>query len=322
MKDVLISVIIPCYKVEKYLFMCVESILTQTYKNLEILLVDDGSPDRCGEICDEYAKKDYRVKVIHKKNGGVSDARNVAIDIAQGEYITFVDSDDYVTPDYVESLYNLIVMNGAQMSVTRCLPFKEGTKPLRTNKAIKTKVFDRNEAIANMFYQKGFDTAPWSKMYHRSLFDTGIRYPKGWIYEDLAITYKLIQRCSCIAFSSYKNYYYLLRNNSTEGSSFKAAKFECCIKIISQLEEDKLSMPISIQKGMECRIVSFAFHILLEIPKEQKDMRGQLFDIIKKYRYKVLFDGNARKKARMACLLSFMGMGVIDYFSRHGKSRK
>lgn len=322
MENILISVIIPCYKVEDYIRTCVDSIIIQTYKNLEIFLVDDGSPDRCGEICDEYAKKDHRIKVIHKKNGGLSDARNVAIDVAQGEYITFVDSDDYVTPDYVESLYNLIVGNNAQMSVTWCLSFKEGTQPIQTDEVINTKVFNANEAIANMFYQKDFDNAAWAKMYHRSLFDTGIRYPKGWIYEDLATTYRLMQHCSRIAFSNYKNYYYLLRNNSIEGAPFKVSKFECCVKIISQLEKDKISMPILIQKGMECRIVSFAFHILLEIPKEQIEIRRRMFDVIKKYRCHVLFDKNARKKARVASLLSFISMSAVDSLAKYGKLRK
>ena len=113
----LISVIVPVYKVENYLDKCVESILVQTYKNLEILLVDDGSPDRCGEMCDEYAKADSRIKVVHKKNGGLSDARNVALDAMTGEYVAFVDSDDTIAKDYIEVLYGLIEKCQAQMSV-------------------------------------------------------------------------------------------------------------------------------------------------------------------------------------------------------------
>ena len=98
----LISIVIPVYKVELYLEKCIESIINQTYKNLEIIIVDDGSPDNCPQICDEYSKKDKRIKVIHKENGGLSDARNAGIDIATGKYIAFVDSDDYVSDDYVE----------------------------------------------------------------------------------------------------------------------------------------------------------------------------------------------------------------------------
>ena len=111
----LISVIVPCYNVEEYLPKCIESILNQTYRNLEILLVDDGSPDNCGRICDEYAAKDSRIRIIHKKNGGLSDARNAALDVMTGEYVTFIDSDDYVSDDYVEYLYKIIKESGVKI---------------------------------------------------------------------------------------------------------------------------------------------------------------------------------------------------------------
>ena len=113
----LISIIVPVYNVEAYLAKCVDSILAQTYTNLEIILVNDGSSDGCGRICDEYAKQDKRIKVIHKQNGGLSDARNVAIDVATGEFITFIDSDDYVTDDYIMTLYSLIEKYGRRLKV-------------------------------------------------------------------------------------------------------------------------------------------------------------------------------------------------------------
>ena len=113
----LISVIVPIYKVEKYLAICVDSLLRQSYGNLEVILVDDGSPDECPAICDKYQNKDNRIKVIHKKNGGLSDARNVGLDIAQGEYVAFVDSDDFVDEDYIYKLYNALQQNGTSIAV-------------------------------------------------------------------------------------------------------------------------------------------------------------------------------------------------------------
>ena len=104
----LISIVIPIYKVEQYLRRCIDSVICQTYKNIEIILIDDGSPDNCGKLCDEIKKKDNRIKVIHKSNGGLSDARNCGINIATGKYITFIDSDDYVTEDYIEYMYRLL----------------------------------------------------------------------------------------------------------------------------------------------------------------------------------------------------------------------
>ncbi|WP_138301689.1 glycosyltransferase family 2 protein [Bacteroides ovatus] len=318
----LISVIIPCYKVEKYLPKCIDSIIEQTYENLEVFLVNDGSPDRCGLICDEYAQKDTRIKVIHKKNGGLSDARNVAIDIAKGEYITFVDSDDYVANDYIESLYKLILKNDAQMSITRCISFLEGAQPVNIRLTKKVKVFNACNALISLFYQKDFDNAAWAKMYHCSLFKSGVRYPKGWLYEDLPTTYRLMMLCNKIVFSSYENYYYLLRRDSIEGAPFKLQKYESCMKIIHQIEEDRKQMHPAIQKSMDCRIVSFAFHILIEIPKEHIEMRMNLFRIIKEYRTRVLFDSCARRKTRIACLLSFGGIFLVSLMANCSKSRK
>lgn len=322
MNKPLISIIVPCYNVEQYIHKCVDTILDQTYDNLEIFLVDDGSPDNCGEICDEYAKKDARIKVIHKQNGGLSDARNVAIDVALGEYIVFVDSDDFVASDYVETLYRLVNENDAQMGVTWHKCFDEGTEPeYDTHKGKIVKVLERDDALASMFYQKDFDTAAWAKIYRRNLFE-GIRYPKGWLFEDLPTTYRLIMKCKRVAFTNYMSYFYLIRHNSIEGAPFKPAKYESCRKIINQLKHDCAFMPTNkIQKAMNCRIVSFLFHILLDIPKDHEDMRRDLITEIKHLRWKVLFDRQARKKARIACLLTSFGTKAIDLLAEKGKSR-
>ena len=133
----LISIIVPVYNVEAYLAKCVDSILAQTYTNLEIILVNDGSSDGCGRICDEYAKQDKRIKVIHKQNGGLSDARNVAIDVATGEFITFIDSDDYVTDDYIMTLYSLIEKYECKVSIALYNTFVEGSKPKVVNRVYR-----------------------------------------------------------------------------------------------------------------------------------------------------------------------------------------
>ena len=321
MKQPLISVIVPCYNVEEYLPKCIESILSQTYRNLELFLVDDGSPDRSGEICDEYAVRDKRIKVIHKENGGLSDARNAALDVMTGEYVTFVDSDDYVAPDYVELLYKLIAENDVRLSVTGFRTFAENTSPEIGNYPVTERVLGTVEALTEMFYQRAFDTSAWAKMYHRSLFSDGIRYPKGWLYEDLSVTYRLMMKCDRIAFGDYRSYFYLLRDTSIEGAPFKPPKYESCVKIIRELEADKAKMPRQVQRALDCRIVSFAFHILSEVPQEEKEMRRRLAAIIKHRRIQVLLDGKARKKARMACLLSMGGMWPFYLLARYGKLR-
>lgn len=321
-KKPLISVIVPCYNVEPYVSKCIESIINQSYITLEIILVDDGSSDNSGKICDEFAQKDNRITVIHKKNGGLSDARNVGIEIAKGEYFTFIDSDDYITDDYIDSLYELIVTYQAQMSISVFNSFYEGSVPTKDNrKTSLSKVFNSEEALITMFYQKDFDNNACAKLYHRSLFNN-IRFPKGKLYEDLATTYLLIQQCKKIAYTNYKNYYYLLRSNSIEGAPFKPIKLESCIEITNQLVTDSHSMSKNVAKALNCRIISFLFHILLEIPQDQKQLRQPLLKKIKELRLGVLLDRNARIKARIACLLSYGGYSIVQNLSHKALSRK
>ncbi len=306
----LISIIVPIYKVEKYLNRCLDSIINQTYKDLEIILVDDGSPDNCGRICDEYELKDNRIKVIHKENGGLSDARNVAIDIAKGEYITFIDSDDYVTIDYVESLYNIINKYNAEMSISLPNSFKEGTIPAEYIESKKEKIFDPRMAVSTMFYQELFDNYAWAKLYHKSLFDN-IRYPKGLLFEDLPTTYKLMFKCKTIVFINYKNYYYLQRNDSIEGGAFNKEKYESALTVIEMMEKDPDIHLI--HKSYLCRKISFLFHILLQVPNGNPIAKF-LFEEIKKYRFSVITNPKARKKSRLACILSYFGLNTMSYF--------
>ena len=211
--------------------------------------------------------------------------------------------------------------SNVDMAIEWFQTFYEGTDPIADTLDRKREViFSSEEALINMFYQHDFDTNAWAKLYKRTLFED-IRYPKGWLYEDLPTTYQLIQKCKKVVFSDYKSYYYLLRNNSIEGSPFKPQKYESCIKIIQQLEQDRHSMSANVQKALDCRIVSFAFHILLEIPNTHNNMRNNLLNIIKNKRKKVLLDNKARKKTRIACLLTFIGMWAIDILADYGKSR-
>lgn len=319
--DDLISIIVPIYNVEQYLDRCVQSILKQTYTNLEIFLVDDGSPDGCGAMCDDYAKNDNRIKVIHKKNGGLSDARNVAIDVATGEYIAFVDSDDYVSADYVETLYRLCKKYQCKVSVASFQTFLEDSEPvLLSNKEYHEDCQSAIEAIEQMFYQEKFDTAAWAKLYHRSLFDTGIRYPKGLLYEDLPTTYLLMAESDKVAFCNRFVYYYLLRSNSIEGSEFCPRKMDSALKIFDMMEEHR-ELISKVQKAFNCRMMSFSFHLLLKMPKgyEHKDI---LCNRIKSIRLSVILDGRARKKARAAGILSYLGMKNVKRIFRFIDRRK
>ena len=211
----LISVIVPVYKVENYLHKCVDSIINQTYKNLEIILVDDESPDNCPKICDDYAKRDSRIKVIHKKNGGLSSARNAGLDIAKGKYIEFVDSDDYIDIEMISVLYNLLIQNQADMSICSLQYVGENEKKLTNPKVnLKDCVLD-NKKLLQKLYEDGsvYYVVACNKLYNSSLFE-GIRYPIGKIHEDEAIIHDIFLRCKKVAVTSLRYYMYYQRGNS------------------------------------------------------------------------------------------------------------
>ncbi len=213
----LISVIVPVYKVEDYLDKCVESIVAQTYTNLEIILVDDGSPDRCGEMCDEWAKKDSRIRVIHKENGGLSDARNAGMDIASGEYIAFVDSDDWIHPCFIDSLRRVVKEHGAQIAACG-VRFVYGDRDTAEEKEIASAVvYTAEQALETLIYGKGFRAVAWNKLYHRSLVENE-RFPVGKYHEDEYFSYKIIGKADKLAFVETEMYYYLQRSSGIMGS--------------------------------------------------------------------------------------------------------
>ena len=221
MEKDLISVIVPVYKVEKYLEKCIESIIKQTYTNLQIILVDDGSPDNCGKICDEYAKKDLRIEVIHKANGGLSDARNVGISKAKGRYIGFVDSDDYIKEDMYEILLNLIKKYDADVSICNLYDVIDGNECIR-NKENGIREYSRLDIFKEVLLDKNIQSYAWNKLYEKELFDE-IKYPIGKKYEDIGTTFYLFEKCNKIVVTSEPEYYYLKRadslvNNVTEST--------------------------------------------------------------------------------------------------------
>lgn len=224
-EDILVSVIVPVYKVEAYLGRCVDSILSQTHRNLEVILVDDGSPDRCGEICDEYAQKDPRICVIHKENGGLSSARNAGIDIAKGQYLEFVDSDDWIEPDAVESLLSAALQHQAELVIGGRWDVKEqtGEKTLGLCPE-RTETVPAEEAVRRIFRWDNCDSAAWDKLYHRRLFSQ-IRYPYGVICEDVPVTYLIAFDAGKVTFLNKPIYNYLHRQGSITNSRVSEKNF-------------------------------------------------------------------------------------------------
>lgn len=211
--NLLVSVIVPIYKVEKYIDRCIKSIVNQTYHNIEIILVDDGSPDNCPTICNNWEKKDSRIKVIHKLNGGLSDARNLGLNMANGAYISFVDSDDFVAPDFIETMITDIKNYNAQIACIGYLEFQD-TKDIitETNENTITE-YDHFNAIKELFSSDTFCNYAWNKLYLKELFNN-ITFPIGKKMEDLGTTYLLMEKCERITYNTKKLYYYYQRNDS------------------------------------------------------------------------------------------------------------
>lgn len=215
----LITVVVPIYKTEKYLRECVDSILNQSYKNLEILLIDDGSPDQCGEICDNYQKADSRIKVIHQKNQGLSGARNAAIDIAKGKYITFVDSDDWISDNMIESLYEYMQNKKVQMTVCSFESFFEDGTAISSNLETCVYIYSKEKALDCFLFNDYLTPCVCGKLYAIDLWKN-VRCPEGKLFEDQFTTYKLIDLCEKIVFTTMPMYHYRKHSDSIGHSTF------------------------------------------------------------------------------------------------------
>ncbi len=204
-----LSVIIPVYRTEKYLKKCIDSVLGQDYSELEVILVDDGSDDSCGEICDKYAEKDSRVRVIHKENGGLSDARNKGLDISTGEYVTFVDSDDYIEED----MYSYMMKEKGESDIVCCSHFT--VTDGKRNKAIafsEKKLFTPDEAVHEILKDRELKNYVWNKIFARKLFST-VRFPVGMNFEDIPVTAELFSMANSVCVLPDAKYNYVMRSD-------------------------------------------------------------------------------------------------------------
>lgn len=218
-----ISIIIPMYKAEEYIRRCIASIEAQTYTNWEAIFVEDGSSDRCGEICEAYAKNDKRIRVIHKKNEGVAVARNIGISNATGEYITFIDSDDYVHAKYLEHLIKLQKKYNADLVMVGYV-LSYGSVVKISYPCAEVEMLDRETAIEKMLENQQL-CSPWAKLYSKYIFNK-IEYPKGAIYEDLNIAFELFETAKKIVYQNIPLYYYFQGSQSITRTSFHYGKLE------------------------------------------------------------------------------------------------
>lgn len=218
-----ISIIVPVYKVEDYLERCLKCIQAQTYTQWEVILVDDGSPDRSGEICDRYAKEDARIKVIHKENAGVAAARNTGLANATGDFIVFIDSDDYAHPELLEHLMGLQREHQADLAVVG-YQLSYDSKVCEAKQQGDVEILDSAGAIKKIMDNQQF-CSPWSKLYKKRLFDH-VQYPEGAIYEDLMTAFEIFKAAGKIVYQDIPLYYYFQVSESITRSEFHYGKLD------------------------------------------------------------------------------------------------
>lgn len=315
MSEPLISVIVPVYNVMDYLDQCLESIVAQTYPHLEILVVDDGSTDGSGTLCDQWSERDKRIRVIHQENGGLSAARNTALDIMTGELVMMVDSDDVLHPDAASILLHTLQEHQADVAIGSFVVFQDkeiswspitvGSRPVRH--------YDSQEALKAIYYQDGLTNSSCWRLFKASLFD-GIRYPVGLYYEDLAIVYPLYKKCNLVVNTDDVIYGYRQRNDSILGrfSPKRADVLDICEQLEQQVQTDdhELLSPV------RSRLLSAYFNILLLSNQDKesskfKELQDRCWQGIKRLRYSCLTDGNVRLKNKAGIIASYLGRSFL-----------
>lgn len=318
MKNDLISVIVPVYNVEKYLRKCVDSLIDQTYINLEIILVDDGSTDGGGKLCEEYAAKDARIQTIHRANGGQSAARNSGLDVMKGDFVAFIDSDDYVESDYIEFLYKLLIQNNADISQSGHYVVYSETRKVDKCADHSLIVMDKKQAIESICYNGIYDVTACNKLYRAFFFQDNdgsekIRFPEGKLYEDTAVSYLIAEKANRIVVQMTPKYYYVQRYDSTaNGKKFKEYKLqfleagddlaEWVTKSYPDLTDAANVKRVFVRLSTLSQMVNCNYYD----KKKIYDMR----EVIKKYGLDVLKNKKASKRDKVGTVLMLLGFPV------------
>lgn len=307
-KQPLISVIVPVYNVEKYVGKCLDSIINQTYQNLQIIVIDDGSNDSSGKICENYAKKDDRIEVIHQKNGGLANARNTGLKYAKGVYVTFIDSDDWVEDIFVEILYQDIIQNNCNISMVKHFIDYPQKSIVAASKA--QILMNSKECLKKLLYADDVDISAWGKLYRSSLFDT-IRYPDGYEFEDTVTTPELVINAQRIFLNSIPLYHYQRYDqNSITNSAFTPKKLEL-IEQASKTSRIIQNQYPELQSACErfilwAHIATLTRAVRNRNDKPQKTIKD-LMCYIKEHRLKVLLDKNISNNDKFSIIATIPG---------------
>lgn len=308
MESELISVIVPVYNVKAYLPRCLESIAAQGYEPMEVILVDDGSTDGSGTVCDEWAERDSRFKVLHRDNAGPGQARNAGLDVSHGHYVAFIDSDDYVHPDYLSTLHRLAEECDAEAVLCRWTEFRAGQDEPKADAGNGlVRVMSGKEALRRIFYQDDLTHSPWGRLLKRSLFDD-CRFTEKYVYEDLEIAYALYRKAAHVVETDANLYCYLLRDTSLM-RTFNPRR-TVVLDITERLEHEVGETDPDLLPAVRSRRLSANFNMLRLMPRHEAEY-APLFDrcwaTVKQLRGGCLSDRSVRLKNKVGILLSYLG---------------
>lgn len=307
----LISIIIPVYNVPEYIGECLDSVTAQSYHDIEILLVDDGSTDGSGRICDEYASRDSRIKVLHRRNGGPSVARNAALDECRGEYVTFIDADDVVSPQYIEILYNNLKKHNADISTVTYSRFCKVPKPPEGNTGGKMYRFNGIGALEHVLYQNILDSGTWGKMYDISLFK-GKRFIETIWYEDLAIISEIYPNANVVVHQDCPVYHY--RKSDTSIMNRFSLKRADVLDVTDEIERRVARDFPELLSAARDRRFSANMNILW-LMSTTGISDGAIVDRcwknIKELRFSSLFNPKVRLKNKVGALTSLGGLWLL-----------
>lgn len=309
----MISIILPVYNVQAYIRSCLDDLMAQEYQDFEVLLVDDGSTDVSGDILEEYAQKDARFRIIHQKNTGAAQARNVALEARRGEYITFVDADDHIAPGYLRVMME--DMQEARADIACCawwFLYEDGLQehPFQ-GEGGQLEIWDMRTAMRELLYQRKLESTMWCKLYKASLFE-GLRFEPGNVYEDLQIIYRVIARAGTVCYRAYEGYGYLQRAEGVTQQKFSPKKMQ-----LIDVADEMLAFIEQEYPDLRCaavsRLIRANFHIYLQTPRTQayQAERRRMENNIKTYRGVVITDKHAKRGTRVAAIMSYFGMGTV-----------
>lgn len=317
MEDPLISIIVPVYNVSSYLEECIDSILAQTYRKLEIILINDGSTDNSGEICERYSKKDKRIIIIQQPNKGLSAARNSGLDVASGDYISFVDSDDYIHERYIELLWQCAREQKSNYVIGSYEKVAEkGKRTVAYREDVTVQRYGRKETMLAMLYRKKLSMYAHGKLYKRELYDN-IRFPEGKIYEDIPTTWKIVQRVSDTIYIDFPLYYYRQRPDSIVKEKYSPKKMDqvYAVKgILEETEQDK-----EIYKAAVCLYFFCLSDLYAQVENKNTEEWKFLEEEIKKYRSYVIKDKKCDKTFRIMAGISYLPLCFMKTVGKNYK---